>query len=184
MITDYKERIEELFPRQEFNPYEVSNENFATDKKLTVTETENIFECPLVKNKSLDGIYLDKIKELFPELDPYYVSTEKFNFDNPLTYTEILDMVGGSIPLYKNERRERYKRTIFVHLRSYYLPDSVRGMTDTVKNIWINAREYFIKHVLRHELIHVAHPEWSESMVRQFHDTYEPYLLDIELVYI
>jgi hypothetical protein len=182
MRTAYEERIKELFPGFDLTPYEVSSENLATDRNLTSTEIKDIFENPInIENKS----YLDRIKELFPELHPYYVSTEKLNFDNPLSYTEILDMVEGSVSPYKNESKGRqYKRTIFVHLRSYYLPESVRGMTDTVKNIWINAREYFMKHVLRHELIHVAHPEWSESIVRQFHDTYEPYLPDIELVYL
>mgnify|MGYP001576879754 CR=1 FL=1 len=180
MVIGYKERIEELFPRQELTPYEVSSENLVTDRKLTGVETENIFGNS-IKIKS----YLDRIKELFPELDPYYVSTERFNFDKPLAYTEILEMVDGSISPYKNDnRRIQNRRTIFVHLRSYYLPDSIRGMTDTVKNIWINAREYFTKHVLRHELIHFAHPEWSESMVREFHDTYEPYLPGVELVYV
>ena len=190
MITDYKERIKKLFPELDFAPYEITEENLVAERKLTDAETGNIFNDLMkiadkgYQRTDLENVYLDRIRELFPELDPYHVSTERFNFDKPLMYTEVLDMVEGIISLYKNERRERYKRTIFVHLRSYYLPDSIRGMTDTVKNIWINAREYFTKHVLRHELIHFAHPEWSESMVREFHDTYEPYLPGVELVYV
>lgn len=77
-----------------------------------------------------------------------------------------------------------FKKRIFVHMNSYYLPDSIRGMTDTVKHIWINSKEYFKKFVLRHKMIHFAHPEWSEETVREFHGSYEPHLPNVELEYV
>ena len=81
-------------------------------------------------------------------------------------------------------KTEPYKRRIFVHMRSYYLPEFIRGMTDTINNIWINSKEYAKDLVLRHEKIHIAHPEWPESVVREFHDFYEPNLPNVEFVYV
>ncbi len=130
--------------------------------------------------------YEERLKELFGELKPahYYISEENLATDRPLTKSEAGDIFGtNKYFVYAKSNIERpYKRKIFVHMHSYYLPDSIRGMTDTVRHIWINAKEYFREHVLRHEKIHVAHPEWSESVVRQFHDSYEPSLPDVEFV--
>lgn len=96
-----------------------------------------------------------------------------------------LDVPIGRYSFYAQpaERHEPYKRKIVVHMNSYYLPDFIRGMTNTVSDIWINAKEYFKDHVLRHEKIHVAHPDWSEQTVRQVHDFYKPILRNVELVY-
>lgn len=103
-------------------------------------------------------------------------------------YKEILEL-SNQILNYTNadvnqRKQKQYKRRIFVHMRNYYLPSFIRGMTDTINNIWINANEYFRNLVLRHELLHIAHPEWDEKTVRQFHDSYQPYLPDVELVYV
>jgi len=134
MITDYEERLKELFGELKLSPYQISSENLATDRQLTRAETDNIY--------------------------------------NPTKY------------LYMRQRNDRrYKRRVFVHMNSYYLADLVRGMTDTVNNIWINAKEYFKKLVFRHEKIHFKFPWLSEEAVRELDDFYDPYLPNVEFVY-
>ena len=131
--------------------------------------------------------YNERMKELFGmEFTPYTISVESLATDRKLTNLETENVFDNKYFFYTKSTRENkpYRRRIFVHMNSYYLPDFVRGMTDTVAHIWINSKEYFKKHVLRHEKIHVAHPEWSEEVVRQFHDSYEPSLPDVELVYV
>ena len=122
MITDYDDRLEELFGESQLAPYYVSVENLATDRPLTELEVGHIF--------------------------------------NENRYSD-----------YPKPRREPYKRRLFLHV-SGYLPSHIRGMTDTLQNIWINYNDYDKDLVLNHELLHVLHPEWSESTVREFHETY------------
>ncbi|MBI2543532.1 MAG: hypothetical protein HYW24_05110 [Candidatus Aenigmarchaeota archaeon] len=131
--------------------------------------------------------YKEQMKQLELQLDnlPHYEFVGSVNPDLSLTKKEMDSLLENGSIIYKSHEVERpYKRRIIVHTRSYYLPDIIRGMTDTVKNIWINAKEYYKSLVLRHEKIHVAHPEWPESVVRQFHESYEPFLPDVEFVYV
>lgn len=132
----------------------------------------------------MNKLYKERLKELSGnQLTPYQVSIENFSSDQQLTKTEIQNTFNNSYIIYARNKRP-YKRRVFVQMRSYYLPEFVRGATDCVRNILINAKEYFKKFVLRHEKIHFAHPDWSEELVREFDEFYEPSLPDVELVYV
>lgn len=73
--------------------------------------------------------------------------------------------------LYKRPNEDVPKRRLFLHI-SHYMPPNLRGMTDTRENVWINYSEYNKDFVLNHELMHVLHPDWPESLVREFHESY------------
>ena len=102
-----------------------------------------------------------------------------------ITPQEFQKIIRESVPIYENRANSEpqsyklygqnpipsSKRRLFLHISSY-LPPHIRGMTDTLENIWINYNEYEKDFVLNHELIHVRHPEWPESLVREFHGTY------------
>ncbi len=118
-------------------------------------------------------LYWERLKELFGTRLYERIPDEDLRRVDPAKYT-----------MYGKSHENPNRRKIFVHMNSYYLPDSIRGMTDTVHHIWINSKEYFKRHVLRHEKIHVAHPDWPEDVVRQFHDSYEPELPGVDLVYV
>ena len=119
--------------------------------------------------------YEERLKELFGELQlaPYYVSGENLAVDRQLAQQEARDIFNERKYFVYAEPNERkpYKRRLFLHI-SGYLPPHIRGMTDTRQNIWINYNDYDKDLVLNHELIHVLHPEWPESLVREFHETY------------
>lgn len=117
--------------------------------------------------------YEERLKELFGESQfaPYYVSIENSATDRHLTQLESENIFNGKYFVYARPEREPYKRRLFLHISSY-LPPHIRGMTDTSQNIWINYSDYDKDLVLNHELLHVLHPEWPESLVREFHETY------------
>ncbi|MBU5537649.1 MAG: hypothetical protein KQA38_03755 [Candidatus Aenigmarchaeota archaeon] len=134
--------------------------------------------------------YDERLNELFRELQlvPYHLSEENLIIGRQLIKNEIKNIFNLSKYFYLDQRSQRnnrpYKRRVFVHMHSYYLPDFIRGMTDTVNHIWINAKEYFKKFVLRHEKIHFKFPWLSEETVRELDDFYDPYLPDVEFVYL
>ncbi len=119
--------------------------------------------------------YEERLKELFSEsqLAPYYASVENLATDRPLAQLEADDIFNESeyFVYAKSSKREPYKKRLFLHI-SGYLPSHIRGMTDTLQNIWINYNDYDKNLVLNHELLHILHPEWPESVVREFHATY------------
>lgn len=116
----------------------------------------------------------DELNDAFSGISVYQRErTPQQNFQNILQQSApVYQSKESTLPTYQPYHIPvNNKRRLFLHVSSY-LPSHIRGMTDTLENIWINYNDYEQDLVLNHELLHVLHPEWSELSIREFHETY------------